>query len=289
MNIAITGASGFLGKYILNKLITDGYNVIPYVRNTSSLIGAKCFDLNNAYDIELNNIDVLIHNAAYLPKSYEDLSEAKQCLINNGIATLHILERAEKHGVKKVIYISSGTIYDQSIWMASENDRLYPSMRATSYLTSKLVGDIFVDHFRNKSKLDTVIIRPSSIYGIGMKNAGFICRIINKLKKNEIIKDEDVGNYEVDLVNVDNVAWMVAQAATNEKISGSINVGGGEIITTLDVANILATILNKSKLNNKPSKTNGHAILNIDRAISFGYEPINIINGLQSYVRSLND
>src|SRR5258708_11134705 len=144
MKISITGATGFLGKQIANKLSKQEHHIIAWIRDVSKFpfLDARYFDLNQIDDIDLSDTDIIIHNAAYLPKSYEDPSEATKCLMDNGIATLKLLQAAEKAKVKKFIYISSGTIYDPSLWIAKETDRIYPSMRATYYLTSKLVGDI---------------------------------------------------------------------------------------------------------------------------------------------------
>jgi UDP-glucose 4-epimerase len=289
MRISITGANGFLGKQIAIRLEKEGHHIIAYVRDPSKLpyhiLDARYFDLNQPNGIALHDTDILIHNAAYLPKSYEDPEEATKCIMNNGIATLQLLQAAEKAGVKKFIYISSGTVYDPNLYMAKEGDCTYPSMRATYYLTSKLVGDIFTDYYQ--SKMNIVIIRPSSIYGPNMKPVGLLSRLVNKFKNNEIIEDKDIGNYEIDLVYVDDVAWMVAKAATDKSIGGTLNVGGGEEITTFEVANILASILNKPKLDNLPPETNGHAILDITRARRYGYKPRDIVDGLRSYVASL--
>jgi nucleoside-diphosphate-sugar epimerase len=287
MIISLTGSTGFLGKYIHTRLVKKGHDIIAFVRDPSKSTlstNTRKFELDNVDKIDLNTTDVLIHNAAYLPKSFEDPNEAVKCLMNNGIATLKLLQVAEKANVKKFIYISSGTIYDPYNYSANENSPTYPSMRATYYLTSKLVGDIFTDHY--KSKMDIVIIRPSSIYGFGMKQSGFLSRVIQNIK-NDIIQDNDTGNYNIDLVNVNNVAWMVSEAATNKSIIGIINVGGGLETTTSEVANIIAKILNKKIPINKLPLTNGHAILDITRAKNFGYNPTNLTDGLKSYIESL--
>ncbi len=284
MRISLTGATGFVGKVINRQLMEQGHEVISWVRNPSQK-NERAFDLNHPSAINLEDTDVLIHNAAYLPKSYEDPDEAANCLMSNGVATLELLRIAERENIKKFVYISSGTIYDPAIWRATEEDRIYPSMRAAYYLTSKMVGDIFTSHFG--SKMQTVILRPSSIYGPKMKPKGLVPRLTQKLLNNETITQEDVGNYTVDLVHVEDVAWMAVQAATNPKMLGAFNVGGGMEITTPTVAQTLAKILHKPMITDFAESSNGHAILDIRRAQDFGYKPIELEKGLHSYIESL--
>lgn len=284
MKVSLTGATGFLGKVINRQLTEQGYQVISWGRNPTQE-NERTFNLEQASSINLDDTDILIHNAAYLPKSYEDPNEAANCLLYNGIATLELLQAAEKAHIQKFVYISSGTIYDPAIWIATEKDRMYPSMRAAYYLTSKMVGDIFTSHFGSKMK--TAILRPSSIYGPGMKSRGLVPRVTQKLMNNETITQQDVGNYAVDLVHVADVAWMAVQAATNPNIVGAFNVGGGLEITTPVVAQTLAKILNKQILTDFGESSNGHAILDIRCAQDSGYQPIDLETGLRSYVESL--
>lgn len=284
MKISLTGATGFLGKVIYQQLTEQGHSVTTWGRNPTQKT-ERAFNLEHANSIDLNDTDILIHNAAYLPKSYEDPSEATNCLLYNGIATLELLQAAEKAHLQKFVYISSGTIYDPAIWKATEKDRIYPSMRATYYLTSKMVGDVFTSHFGSKMK--TVILRPSSIYGPGMKPRGLVPRLTQKLMNNEMLTQQDVGNYTIDLVHVADVAWMAVQAATHPNIVGAFNVGGGLEVTTPVVAQTLAKILNKSILTDFGESSNGHAILDIRSAQEFGYQPIELEAGLRSYVESL--
>lgn len=283
MKISTTGATGFLGRKVIDRLVPE-HDVVAWVRDPSKLpsFDARHFDLSQPNEIDLTGTDVFVHCAAYLPKSYEDPTEAAKCLMDNGVATLQLLQAAEKAGVKKFVYVSSGTIYDPSLWVAREHDRIYPSMRATYYLTSKVVGDIFVAH----SKMDTVILRPSSIYGPGMVPRGFLPRLVEKLKDGSL-KKEDIGNYEIDLVHVNDVAWMTAKSAITESIKGTFNVGGGAEITTFQVAYVLSTILNKPFHLAPMPEANGHAILDISFARAVGYNPISLENGLRSYIESL--
>jgi len=289
MRISITGATGFLGNATSKRLTAMGHHVISWVRDPSLLPkqDARPFDLLNPQAIDLRDTDMLIHCAAHLPASYEDPNEVTKCMMDNGVATLELLNKAESAGIKKFVYISSGTIYDPSLTIAKETDPIYPSMRATYYLTSKVVGDIFADHCRQTFKKTRVItLRPSSIYGPNMKPKGLLPRLVQKINDG-YLTSKDVGNYPIDLVHVDDAAWMVAQTVVNGAMAGTFNVGGGLTTNTLQVAKILAHLLNKPMPPINPPKSNGHAILDISRAREVGYKPRSLVDGLYSYVESL--
>ncbi len=275
MKVAITGASGFVGSLAKKRMSTAGYSVV---------------DLKRPWE-PTNNIDVLIHCAAYIPPSYSDRSEIEKCITDNTIATSNLLDKAERQGVKAFIHLSSGQIYKRKCnhddpgqahdIFASEQDAVYPE-RAHPYLVSKAAADFLVGS--HEGKIRTVILRPSSIYGIGMKPVGVIHRLIKKIKNHETIdmRNED---YHIDLVHVEDVVDMIKKCAES-KVSGVYNVGGGNHTTTRQLAIELGAMLGVEPLLQNTKSTWGHPPLDIRKARGeLGYHPINWTDGLKSFVR----
>lgn len=280
MKVAITGASGFVGSLVEKKMTEAGHSVIALKRPWQLTKG----------------METLIHCAAYLPINYNDSTEAARCLTDNSVATLQLLEQAQRVGVKSIVYLSSGQIYkaspeDRTEW-ATESSPTFPSSRASYYLASKLVADIFVDNFRQSSSMRIITLRPSSVYGPGMKPKGFLPRIATKLKNDQPLQAEDIGYYLLDLVHVEDVVWMVMETANNPAINGIYNVGGGAARPTTTLTLILAELLGKecdlSKMNLFGTLQSSHAPLDIVKAIQeLKYQPRQLVSGLKSYVESL--
>lgn len=275
MKIGITGGTGFLGQHLTKKL-SEKHNIIILARDHFK--SDRFFDLENIAATSLDDIDILIHCAAYLPKSFSDPSETTNCWINNALATYELIQKAEKSKIKSFIYISSGQIYDWSLLPVKEDWAINPMYRAVPYLMSKANGDCFVRHHALTSKMNISIVRPSSIYGNGMKTGGILPRLVQNLKI--------TGNYNIDLVHVSDVADLIG-LIINNNTSGVYNAGGGNWISTSKLIDVLSKIQNKFYTPEVLPIESGHAPLNIDKAREIGYNPRTLIDGLTSYVESL--
>lgn len=295
MRISVTGANGFLGTKIVNRLIKEGHYVIAWGRDPvpwGQYKDYRYLDLEKNHNIDFSDTDIIIHCAAYIPTNYGDFSEAEKCNKINGIGTLKLIRAAIASNVKKFIHISTGQLYS---WKdptseVREIEAMYPSERATSYLVSKFMGEVYVDSYKND--INAVILRPSYIYGPGMKSGGLLHRLTNALKNNEYMDVNKIGRYYIDLVYVDDVVEMVYLSATNENIIGTYNVGGGDAVNTYELIAELSNVLNKPSPKIPPIKIpldfdRCHPMLDISKAISVGYKPTERMIGLTDYVRSL--
>lgn len=296
MKISITGATGFVGKYIAQQLKQDGHHIIAWMRNApqSPHLDCRHFDLNSPNDICLDDTDVLIHCAAYLPKSFSDMSETIACWMQNAYATQQLLQQAEQSSVKTFIYFSSGQIYDWGHALgAKETASIDMAHRAVPYLMSKADGDTFVRYHSLTSKMRTVILRPSSVYGPGIKESNLLPRLARKIINGEKFHIKDIGGcYDVDLVHVEDVAQMTKLVVDNNQASGIYNVGGGLAHSTTVIIRTLCRLLDKPLPYEEPTEgfmvECSHSPLDISRARGIGYKPRRVIeDGITSYVESL--
>lgn len=273
MKVAITGASGFVGSLAEKRMAEAGHIVIPLKRPW------KLTD----------NIDVLVHCAAYLPAAYNDSSEVEKCIMDNAVSTFKLLQCAEKYGIRKFVYLSSGQIYkwkneNPEYATASEDDVIDPIERASPYLISKMTGDCLVRS--HKGLIQKVVLRPSSIYGSGMKPVGIIHRLLKQIRSKVVV---NIGHedYHTDLVHVEDVVVMI-QNCVEREASGAYNVGGGNPVKTVHLAQMLANITGAGINFTDTKPLFGHPALNIDKARRhFKYKPKRLIDGLKSYVESL--
>ena len=284
--VAVTGATGFIGRRLIEPLRAAGYRVHALERPT--------FDLERPIMADaFAGATTLVHAAAYVPRSMAAPNEAERCWRVNALGTQLLLSAAVAAGVARVVHVSTGNAYRPAPTGVDEHAALYPSARAPYYLTSKVSGEVFADHFHQLGKLRVAILRPSSVYGPGMGDSGLIPTFARRLRGGERITVQDGGRYQVDLVHVDDVVAAIVGAVSREA-TGPFNVGAGRAATTLEVAGALACLSGRDEtaieVVGDPTGTEllGFAALEIGRArAELGYAPRALVEGLRSYVASL--
>jgi nucleoside-diphosphate-sugar epimerase len=179
MKILITGATGFVGQQLCTTALDRGYSLRTTVRLSSqphqlpSAIEIIPIDsiASPLPDNALQGIDVIVHLAArvHIMKDTNNDPLAANREINTA-ATLSLARQAAKNGVKRFIYLSSikvngegGLNQDKPY---TEQDTPYPS---DPYGISKWEAEQGLQQIAEETGLETVIIRPTLIYGAGVK------------------------------------------------------------------------------------------------------------------------
>ncbi len=180
MRVLITGSSGFIGYRIYNFLKKRKINITEISRSKKNSKTNLKIDLTEFKKIN-KKFDVLIHCAANTPPKYNNREIKKNYLIN-----CNILKIAKETGIKKIIYLSSMSIYEKN------KKRIYENSQKTSkdvYGKTKLHGErIFLN---NKKIFDQIfILRLPSVVGKGCHST-----FLSKIAQNVILKKEKILVY----------------------------------------------------------------------------------------------
>lgn len=174
--VLVTGGAGFIGAHLCEGLLEQGAevhcldnfsaghlsNVKDFLANPKfHLIAKDVCDRDAAMELLFEGLDIVFNNAA---------SKKNICLINphkdlevNAGGTLNLLELSIKHGVKKFVHASTGSVYGEpTIFPTTESHPLAP---VSYYGVSKLAGERYVDVFHRLHGLDTTILRYFHVYG----------------------------------------------------------------------------------------------------------------------------
>tara|TARA_B100000941_G_C28503362_1_gene555686 strand:- start:2192 stop:3148 length:957 start_codon:yes stop_codon:yes gene_type:complete len=164
MKIAITGGSGFIGKYLIDALIKSNYkvNVLSRSEKESSDINLNWFkgDLNDRSSLKdfLKGCDLVCNCAGEISNSN---NFKKSNLL--GVKILH--EVCEEQGVGIFIQLSSAGIYKiPSKGLINESSEIFAS---TEYERSKIDAEKWL--FK-QNKMQIIILRPTTVYGVDMPN-----------------------------------------------------------------------------------------------------------------------
>ena len=300
--LAITGANGFIGRHLTMAALARGWSVRALSRNSEWLrsltpngnLTIHEHDLTGPLDLKiLEGVGALCHLAAYVPPNHDDPSHAQNCLLDNALGTQRLLEAARQVGGIQFLYYSGGNSYTYQDRQVGELDPLFPTGHAVYYLASKLMGELFCEHYRLVHSQQTTTLRISSVYGPGQVR-GVIPMFISQLNAGSPIQINDGGRYSVDLVFVEDVVQATWQVIEQRSL-GIYNIGSGQSHSILEVAEIIAELacagpdlLHVGPLNEV--RQSGFASLDITKArTKLGYEPTPLREGLKRIFQSLHN
>jgi UDP-glucose 4-epimerase len=249
MKVLVTGGAGFIGSHLVDRLVQEGHEVII----VDNLVTGKRRNINRAarfYKLDIQSWrlervfrnerpNVVMHLAAQMDvrKSVEDPMFDAQV---NILGTLNVLQQAVRHGVRKVVFSSSGgAIYgEQEIYPAPESHVTRP---LSPYGLSKLCGEQYLSYYQRSSGLQVVSLRYANVYGPRQDpegEAGVVAIFIQKMLNNEQAVINGNGRQTRDFVFVEDVV-EANLAVMGQETQGTYNVGTGVETSVNDLFRIL--------------------------------------------------
>lgn len=237
MKAIVTGATGFLGGHLCSLLAEQGVSVIGFGRNLGKsmhLEGELCqlrqVDITDEHSLNavFEQADVLFHCAALSSAwgAYDSFYK------HNVYGTELILKMCEKYHVKRLVYVSSTSVYFdfKSTLNIKENSAL-PVKFANHYATSKYQAEELL--LAEKVNTEVVILRPRGIIGEG--DQAIMPRILAVAGKG-FFPLPDAGKALVDITYVKNVAHALYLASVAKNVNGHrINISNKEPLTVRDL------------------------------------------------------
>lgn len=296
ISVLVTGAGGFLGRHVLNALLSRGDHVVAMTgrRSLDPEVARRCRrvvrgDIRDRHLVTsaLAGIDAVCHLAAYIPPRHDDPVCARACLEVNALGALVIAEEAAAAGVGTVVYASSAQGYAPSPEPADEDRAQWPSGRATYYLASKLVGELYVAHVGSAAGVGVVRLRLSSVYGPGMVG-GAVRTFLDRALAGQPIVVEHGGLPCTDFVFVRDAAECFARAVHSGE-PGAYNVGSGHSCSLAELAvTVKAATASSSPITIQPPtgrQPAGFAPLSVARArAKLAFRPCPLSEGLGAMI-----
>ena len=230
MKVGITGATGFIGGRLLRRMLADGYEVKCLVRDEAKgkvleKLGAEIYmgDLSDPDTLKDFPIDCeyIFHIAAFV----SDWGKKYDFYKSNVQATEVLLEACRRHEVKRFIFMSSSTVvWNSSFWKIHDLQNINetypcPEKHNDNYNSSKYLAEKAVLEFSRNNDLDTVIIRPSNVWGAG--DTVILPRIAQAAKKKVLIPMGS-GKNNCTPCHVDNLVESMLLASESDNAPGKI-------------------------------------------------------------------
>ena len=272
--VLVTGATGFLGKYLIEELLNNDYEVVAQGRKENVLSDIKekynvkilkC-SLDEIKNVELK-VDYVIHAAALSTVwgKWEDFYNS------NVIGTENVIDFCKKNNVKRLVYVSSPSIYSAKYDRLNiKEDDFDKNNQLNFYIKSKILAENLINSIED-DKLEKVIIRPRGLFGIG--DTSIIPRLINANRKIGIPLFND-GKNIVDITCVENVALALRLAIESENAVGrTYNIANGE---PREFKNILEELFEQINEPPKYLKINLNLMYGVSSIIEFIYKLFHI-------------
>lgn len=267
MNILVTGGAGFIGRWVVKRLLEDKHkiwildnltngsenNIYEFLNNTNLIEFVK----GDIKDIKLldklfeNKFDICYHLAASI-NVQDSIDDPRTTFENDTLGTFNVLEQCKKYNTK-VVFMSTCMVYDRANDETGITEK-HPTKPASPYAGSKIAGENMVLSYWFAYKMPVVVIRPFNTYGPMQKSSGeggVISIFIKKTLEGEPLNIYGEGTQTRDLLFVEDCADFVVAAGYSDKVNGEIvNAGLGKDITINDLAFLISQ--NKDMIKHVP-------------------------------------
>lgn len=257
--VLVTGADGFIGSHLVEKLVSQGaivrafvlYNsfnswgwldhVSPTVMKSVEIFQGDIRDPNGVRKA-IQGCDIVFHLAALIaiPFSYH----SPDTYVSTNISgTLNVVQAARDLGVQKVIHTSTSEVYGTALFVPITEE--HPLQGQSPYSATKIGADQIAMSFYRSFETPVVTVRPFNTYGPRQSARAVIPTIITQigsgrrtLKLGAIHPTRDF-NYVADTVD-----GFVAAATSEKAIGQVINIGSNFEVSIGDTVKLIANIMN---------------------------------------------
>lgn len=251
--ILVTGATGFIGSHVTQRLLREGNRVRAMARNAQRAKfladeGAEVVlgDVTDKNSIEhaIHGCRVIFHFAAALPGS-KPWSYFRQVNVEG---TRVLAELAIKEHVERFIFASTVWVYGFDAQRdTSETSDRHPS--GYPYCDTKLESENLVRRLVKEQNLPAIIIQPSEVYG--PRDESWTLGPIRKIKSGRMTLINN-GDGLIHPIFIDDLVDGILAAACRGKVGESYILCGQEIVTLREYYGYFARMVGQEKMNSMP-------------------------------------
>jgi len=303
----VTGGMGLIGHNVVQRLearehevvivdIMTNYGIIPQAEleyllderrkkiQTQDVYRTDISD-SEAFDrvVENHKPDVIIHMASFPRQKVVNANPAWGArVMMEGL--VNICESAKKHGVERVVYISSSMVYGDFADQVLEDTDCRP---IGQYGIMKLAGEDLVKDYHRRGCFDYCIVRPSAVYGPLDVEDRVIAKFMLTAMRGDVLRVNGADE-TLDFTYVDDAADGIVAAATRiMSANKTFNVTRSRSVSLLEAAEMIVKIVGRGTIETRDRDADfpTRGALNIDRARTIlGFDPkVDVEQGFKNY------
>ena len=257
--VLVTGAGGFIGSHLTERLVNLGANVKAFVhynsRNDHGLIEILPKEIQEYLDISVGDLkdpeavrkavkccEIVFHLGALIsiPYSYINPLDFVQ---TNIVGTANILNACREYVVEKIVHTSTSEVYGTARYIPIDEN--HPLQGQSPYSASKIGADKLAESYYLSFSLPVVVLRPFNTYGPRQSARAVIPTIITQALVYDKIKLGSLSPTR-DLTYIsDTVEDFIKTAESHNSVGEVINLGSGIETSIRDLVKIISDIIGK--------------------------------------------
>lgn len=274
MNILVTGACGYKGNVLVPKLLAAGHSVIAFDimwfgndLKTHTNLRVVQGDVRNIDEIPLDGVDAIIHLSSVANDPAGDL-DPKLTWEISALATMQLIDRAVRQGIKRFIYASSGSVYGlKDEPQVTEDLTLVP---LSEYNKTKMVAERVVLSYSDQMVVQ--VIRPATVCGISPRMRFDVS--VNMLTMQALTRGEITvlgGDQTRPNIHIDDITDLYIFLLDRPDVTGVYNAG----FENLSIRRIAEMACEKAsaKITVLPSNDPRSYRVNSDKLLATGFRP----------------
>lgn len=244
MKILVTGASGFVGRYLINDLSrTD--EVIACVREKSNLLPSSVQQTvsSSFFDLAIpKDTDVIVHLAGIAHNKNNSVDEFKRINVDG---TLELARKALESNIKRFIFISSIGVNGNSTHGKAFTEQDTPNP-TNDYTKSKYEAEKALAKLFENTNIDLVIIRPPLIYAHDAP--GNFSKLLMLIKLGQFLPFGCTHNQRSFIAIENLVSFITACIYHDTKINETFLIADDEVISTKQLIQCVSSGMGKSMI-----------------------------------------
>lgn len=259
-SVLVTGADGFIGSHLTERLVREGCRVRAFVYYNSfghrgwlddteeaivSQVEIFSGDIRDSNRVEeaVAGQDIVFHLASLIaiPYSYHAPDSYVQTNIGGAV---NILNACRKNNIERLIHTSTSEVYGTAKYVPI--DEKHPLQGQSPYSASKIGADMLAESYYKSFELPVTIARPFNTYGPRQSARAVIPTILNQLfhGTNQLRLGALHPTRDFNFVE-DTVSGFLALAKAEATIGRVINIGSGREISVADLVDTLCKVTGK--------------------------------------------
>ncbi len=239
MKALVTGAAGFIGPHVIDRLIADGFDVAAFDLQEVDIPGVRSIvgDLTDAADVNkaVAEVDVVCHIGA-IGDVYLAGNEPALAASVNVTGTANIAVAAAKAGAR-VVYASTWEVYGEPEYQPL--DETHPTNPDHPYNITKLAGESMLFAADRLHDVPTMALRLGTAYGVGLRANSVFRIFIDRARASEPITIQGDGAQSRQFTHARDIARAFSMACRSDLREVALNTVAPEAVSIKELAELV--------------------------------------------------